>query len=343
MGHWIPFNDPTEFGLMGSISLTIASIEQKEHDFLPNLRTDSHVVVVSDYAGDQKGAKFNVYSFLLADRPGILGIWDRERRTLRQRFLKDGRRIEFKKLGDQTKQKALGPFLEAASSINGVLFCVAIDKAIKSVTSPKRLPTKSEISEFSQHPWSPRVFEKLVRVLSFGSFLVAGLCRKDQSLHWITDEDDIVANEEIQRDVCRIADRFLHHYVSQPLAEMALGIAGKFDDERRAEDLVSIVDLVGGTVSAYLSAFDQKDFPATSKVIVPVLKHMSTKSQIVFAWLCQSRRPLKKMICVLRPSEDGKMRFDFLNIQNLTGLTGGKLPLWVPPDKGWVKSIKSWK
>jgi len=198
MSNWIPLNNKAKYDLMDSISANIAKIENMERDFLPNLRTDSQLLLISDYAGKHKQARFHILSYLLADSPGTLRIWDHKRKAIRQEFLQDGRRIAFKQLGDKQKQKALGPFLASASFINGVLFCVAIDKRIKSI-SFDGLPSRLDIAKWSQLPWSPRVFERLIRVLHFGSFLVAGLYRPGQDLHWIMDEDEIIANEHFNR------------------------------------------------------------------------------------------------------------------------------------------------
>jgi hypothetical protein len=258
MPNWSPLNNKPKYGVMDSMSSTIAKIERTEGDFLPDLREDSELALVSDYAGEHRRARFQVLSYLLADRPGILRTWDDKRRAIRFKYLKDGRRLEFKSLGDRNKQKALGPFLSAASSINGVLFCVAIEKTIKSISYPA-LPSPADIAKWSHLSWSPKVFEKLVRIFHFGSFLVAGLCRPGQNLIWITDDDDIVPNEDFQEDVCRIGGRMLQHYYPQKMGQLTFGIAGKFEDERRAEDLVSIVDVVAGAVSEMFSAKQRKN------------------------------------------------------------------------------------
>jgi len=126
------------------------------------------------------------------------------------------------------------------------------------------------------------------------------------------------------------------------MGEMALGIAGKFDDDRRAEDLISIVDLVGGALSESLCPLISEDFPASPNIVVPVPGRISTKSQLILAWLCASDRPLKKMIWVIGRSPAGNIKFSFLNPKNLTGQLGVNSPLWVPPDKGWNESSESW-
>jgi hypothetical protein len=340
MSIWIPLNNSAKHGLMDSMSAAIAGVERAKIDFLPDLRRASDLVLSSDYSGEHAAATHHVLSFLLADRPGILG-WEPERRAIRRRFLGDGRRIAFKGLADRQKQKAIGPFLASASSINGILFCVAVEKSISSLYW-NGLPTAVDIARLSGLAWAPAVFEKLFRILHFGSFLVSGLCRPGQNLHWITDEDAIVANEVFQADVCRIVSQVFRHYYPHEMKDLALGIAGKFDDVRRAEDLISIVDLAGGALSESVGSLVALDLPRSPKLVVPIMKRMSTKVRLILIWLCESNRPLKKMIWVISKSAAGDRRWSLLNLQNLTDLPGKHSPLWVPPDKGWRESSEAW-
>jgi len=340
MANWNHLNDELKFGVMNSMSSSIANVERIERDFLPELKADPELALASDYSGEHKKANHHVMTFLLADRPGILGGWEQERLAIRKRFLSDGRRIEFKSLGDINKQKALGPFLASAGLINGVLFCVAVEKNIESLFYAA-LPTAVEIAEWSAQVWPPKVFEKLLRVLNFGTFLVSGLCEGRQNLKWITDEDEIVANAERQDDTCRIAERLFNHFNLKDM-RVTFGIAGKFDDGRRAEDLNAIVDLVGGAISERFSPLTAGDFPRSPGIIIPLIKPISTKSQLILAWLCGAKRRLKKMIWVIGRSPSGTVKFSFLNPQNLTGQLGKQSPLWTPPDKKWKNSSESW-
>src|SRR5207244_3600559 len=128
-------------------------------------------------------------------------------------------------LGDRSKQKALGPFLDSACSMNGILFCVAIQKSV--------MPIGSFRSPFGalgiSRRWKEDVFEKLLRVSFFGSFLMSGLCRAGQSVHWITDDDEIVANQQCHEDAKEMMGGMLGHYFPDKLEEFRLGIASKFE------------------------------------------------------------------------------------------------------------------
>ncbi len=171
---------------------------------------------------------------------------------------------------------------------------------------------------------------------------MSGLCRPGQNLHWITDEDEIVANEDHQKDAGQMMGGMLYHYCPEKMGEIRLGIAGKFEDDRRAEDLISIVDLVGGAFSEYLMALGTDSLPKSTNLFVPMRKPMSTKSQLILAWLFGSNRPLKKVICLVRSWEAGKVLVSFPRPKIRRRFPGENLPLWAPPDKGWIESAESW-
>jgi hypothetical protein len=190
-------------------------------------------------------------------------------------------------------------------------------------------------------PWKPGVLEKLLRVSLYGSFLVGGLCRPGQNVHWITDDDAIVADELHQKDAGRVMDAMLSRYCPENMGEIRYGIAGKFDDERRAEDLISVVDLAGGALAESLALLGADSQPKSSDLFVPILRHMRTKTELIHNWLCESNVPLKKLLCLVRGSEPGRF-LTSVGRPMRPALPAGCKPLWVPPDKGWGNSSRSW-
>ena len=339
MGNWRPPTKCRDDALMASFTSSLVPRETIDSDLLPDLRNDPELVLVSDYAGEHKGSGFQVLAYLIADRPGILRRWDTERRAIRQEHLKDGRRISFKGLGDRRKQNALGPFLSSADSINGLLFCVAFGPSVDPFAAHFQWLNQGQEDDATRPRWKPQVWEKLIRVALFGSVLVGGLCRPGQNLHWITDDDEIVPNEEFQTDASRVIGAILHQYCAEEMGEFALGIAGRFDDERRAEDLVSIVDLAAGAIAENLTALSEDRVPKSSNLSLPTPNRTSTKTVLIHAWLSEVRVPLKKILCLVRPAGPGKRLLSFGS-----PVIGVAPPgrLWLPPDKGWRTSARAW-
>jgi hypothetical protein len=339
MANWIPQQTYDTDSIATSMSKTIAQIEGIKQNSVPNLREESRLVLACDYSGEHEGPKFQVFAYLLAGQAEIFGKWDSKRRTVRQTFFPDLRRIEFKKLADARKQKALGPFLDSMSSINGILFCVAIEKTV--------MPIGSYRSPFGalgiSRRWKQDVFEKLLRISFFGSFLVSGLCRAGQCIHWITDDDEIVANEQCQDEAKQMMSGMLRHYFPDELKEIRLGVASKFEDDRLAEDLVSIADLAAGAFSERINAQGPDRLPKSTNLFVPIPKALSTKTEVISLWLYDSKSPLKKFFCFLRPGDGDNVLVSLATPKLRPPFPGENLPLCVPPKKNWIQSMKSWQ
>lgn len=70
-------------------------------------------------------------------------------------------------------------------------------------------------------------------------------------------------------------------YCHEDLAEFKLSIASKFDDDRRAEDLISIVDLAGGAFAESLSTLGPDGIPTSTDIFTLIHQHLSTKTLLI--------------------------------------------------------------
>lgn len=299
----------------------------------PNLRIDDDLVLACDYSGEHKASRYQILTFLLADRRGILKSWDIRRRQIRSKYLSDGRKHEFKKLGDAQRQKALGPFLKVSSEINGIVFSVAFDKELENSMLGFSFPDIPKIK--------PKILAKLVRIAFFGSTLVAGLAREGQELKWITDNDEIVSNAKVQSVATFMISSMLNHCCSFKLSRnSSIGIAGEFDDDFRAEDLCSIPDLAGGAMTELLNSIRKDTIPKSEKLYTPSSGRNSTKTTILASWFADVNVPLRKLFCLVRPDVHHGIRVSFGNPEVRIGNTyTGQV--WLPPDKGWTRNWRN--
>lgn len=184
--NWRDLQNPN-LDLMSSLSVSLAAIEQQNAGIIPNLHKGHTLYIGSDYGGEHKRAAHQILSFLITDNTSIQ-TWNVLRQQSRQLTMPGySRRIAYKRLNDGVVSGALEPFLRAADSLNGLSFTVAVDQRIKYL-SP-------EGKENSIPPsWYRQDYERAMRVVHIVSLLVAGLSRPDQNVHWLTDEDNIVAN-----------------------------------------------------------------------------------------------------------------------------------------------------
>lgn len=299
---------------------------------LPDLRKAQSLAIAMDYAGEHQASAYQCLAFLLADGDSILGHWDSARRKIRQEVLGDARRHAFKKLSEPRRQQALGPFLEAASALNGIVFCVAFDKRLESTTLGYEFTEKGSLK--------PLVFAKLVKIALFGSLLVGGLATTDQSLAWITDDDEIVSNAAARLESASVIHGLLHRMCPFGLTKVSLEIASG-SDEGFTEDLCSIPDLVGGAVSEYLNSIDVGSLPKFTNLQTLLWNRVATKTNCIMAWLASEQENLAVVFCLVRDHPDG-LSFSFASPTLAVGDLGAE-PLWLPPDKGWPRAIKSWR
>ncbi len=203
MPHWrFPANchEP----LMLSIGAVLAKRELLSPGAFPDLRRHRDLALACDYSGEHRGSTYQVLTFLLADGPGIVGAWEAQRLVIRKRHLPDDRRMAFKDLSDRSRQRALGAFLEASAGLNGIIFCVALDKGLQGSDFGYQFPLPAFVK--------PGTLSKMIRVGMFGSFLVGGLGTAGQSLKWITDEDEIVINDKIQAVAGQVFGSMLNRF-----------------------------------------------------------------------------------------------------------------------------------
>jgi hypothetical protein len=313
------------------LSSSLAARELAVPGSFPDLRADSHLVIACDYSGEHKAADFQVLTFLLADRPSVLGAWEHERLRVRQEYLADGRRLAFKDLSDRQRQRALGPFLVASGRMNGIVMSVAVEKSLASSRFGYHFAEFADVK--------PLVLAKLLRIAVCGSVLVGGLSANAQNLLWITDDDEVVSNERMRTATQTVVTALLRRCCPHHLGSVDFGIASAFDDGRRAEDLCAIPDLVGGAVAEIMNPL-RDSMPHSAALFAPFTAQTSTKTDVILSWLATLRGPLKHLVCAVKPVGDSfRWSFGTIAACRHAGLT---TRLWRPPDKGWRKAIEGW-
>ena len=90
------------------------------------------IYIASDYGGAHAPSSYETITVVYADFDAS-ALWELHRRSIRHRFLLDGRRMAFKSLNDGNRRRALIPFLSAANHLSGVSVTLAIRKSIKNI------------------------------------------------------------------------------------------------------------------------------------------------------------------------------------------------------------------
>jgi len=255
----------------------------------------SHLLFGSDYSGDHHASRFRVYGFVIADAHAS-PEWPAKCRQVRQDCLKDGRRMSFKSLNDGHRRRALVPFLEAAEYLNGHVVAVAVTKDLA------RLSTTPNTLDFCQREswlrarWNAKSFEQMARVAHFFSLFLAAWSRPGMDVSWVTDSDEIVANDGRLDDAHQLAARLSGLYVPHPLGEFMMNTVAVDTEDLAFEDFVAIPDLAAGMLAEILLGAQLERSPGSGQVLKP--KELSHKSDIIADWFWYRDGSLKKT-CIL--------------------------------------------
>lgn len=245
-GIWRHLDNPG-LGLVNTFSEIIRREELSHPGLLVDLRGARTIFVASDYRGLHSGASYQSLSFLFVN-PENLSPWERSRCLLRDRMGLGSRRMSYKALNDRRRRRALFSFLEAANLIPGVLVNILVDRSVQTVFEAKD-PDELESTRSEIFPgWSPLVVERSLRAVHFVSFFLAGLSAPGQDVLWITDEDDIVANEVRLRQLVNMFAKISGHCLTHDLRHLRIGTSRLDTGRRDIEDLLAIADLAAGSL-----------------------------------------------------------------------------------------------
>jgi hypothetical protein len=283
---------------MSILSDMLCRIETKEKHTLPGLHEGHTLLVVSDYSGQHSTVNFESLSFLIADFEKC-DVWEQKRNVWRKKCLPSGGIMAFKSLKDGNKARALGEFLDAADHIVGLSVTILVRKNIKTLFGEsERIDWQNPELAPYRH-WPVHTFEKMLRVVHFVSFFIAGFSRPNQNILWITDEDDIAANESRLRELTTILGNVSSHYLSHGLGHLRCGTTKSDDGSRQLEDLASIPDLVAGMLAEAVTEQRSEGVLVSGGIITPPPKHLRQKVIKLMNWFATNRKSLKRLVFLI--------------------------------------------
>ena len=289
-------------GFMRGFSENISQMELRYPDLLPDIRRGNTIFVSSDYSGQHSLSRYETYVFVLIDLENCT-TWEQLRRNWRGLFLSDGRRISYKNLNDKRCKKALLPFLRAANSIPGLIAAIIVDKEIQTIFEPIKYSEVEESPLHNYSHWKKPVFEKLLRIIHFVSLFLAGLSRPYQNVIWITDEDEIVPNEERLREAVNLFGVVSSHYLNHTLGHFRWGTTKLDTNTRQLEDLASIADLVSGSLADVFSKYKNQGTIPKNELIVPPPENLPKKAKDIMDWFSDNHQTLRRIVYAIEPLE----------------------------------------
>ena len=292
--------DRPELGAMNVVSELMRSIDLADRFALPDFAHARTLLIGSDYSGQHATSDFEALGFLIADADR-LKLWHDARRSLRKIGLPDGRRMSFKNLGDKMRAAALPEFIDAVEQIQGLLLVVLVDKRIKRLFQQAGDGERINGDGDLLRNWPSKVEEKLLRICHVAALLVAGLSRPGQNIVWISDQDEIAANDQRLRQLTEISGRIMGAYLAHSLGHLRVGTTASDSGTRDVEDFVAIADLAAGALCEVLNAHGRAGVDLPLGIFSPNQRGMAPKIDPLMLWLSSKRSQLKKIVLSLEP------------------------------------------
>lgn len=312
MVQWGEINSELS-GLMKGFSESIRQMEFRHPGLLPDIRKGDTIFIGSDYGGQHDLAQYETYTFILADLENCIA-WENLRQDWRKTFLRDGRRMSYKKLNDKRCMKALPPFLQAANFIPGLVVAILADKRIKTLFESVESDTIDTSILKIRSQWKEPVFEKLLRIMHFASLFLSGLSKPYQNVIWISDEDEIVPNDKRLTEAVNLFGIISSHYLNHTLGHFRWGTTKLDNRGRQLEDLVAIADLVAGSLSSILTKYKEQNIIPRSEIIISPPKNLSRKDKDIMDWFSDNVRTLKRLVYVIDPLQ-GQTGFNLKHVR----------------------------
>jgi hypothetical protein len=148
------------------------------------------------------------------------------------------------------------------------------------------------------------VTEKLLRIIHFVSLFLAGLSREGQDALWITDEDEIAANEQRHRELTTSFGNVSSHYLQHSLRHLRVATTASDTGKRDVEDFVAVADLAAGALCDVLNTYSRAGIKLTPDLILPPPDGLGRKARTVLNWFSDRGHFLKRLVFEIDPVGD---------------------------------------
>lgn len=272
---------------------------QETHDrkklLLPELRKygNKSIGIFSDYGGESNDSLYNTYAFLICGWNHSWGVLS-EMKKVRDKYKLNNKEISFKDLRYGPIKRSLKEYLNVMDfHAIGFLYTVIIEKGIASLFADSDKDLCKLIREKGFGDWKPKVLEKLLRVTHIAGYLTALLSENGQKIFWMTDHDAIAPNEQKGQDILKLFDSVLTLYTKNSYERIG-GAVPFAEKDTYTLDLLSMTDLVAGSIEHYFTRNDKMD-----KLTV------KEEADIILQWLGHNGLGLKKQTLLIQKEGDG--------------------------------------
>ncbi len=203
------------------------------------------LTLVSDYGGDHQESDYQTYSYLITDPKSIetFRVSIADLRSL-HKIENPKRAISYKSMKGPQLRAIKGGWITLVDQMQGVLLVICVRKNIKSLggESGQSLLVRA-LQAAGAGNWKKRPAERFFRIVNFAGLLSGIVARPEQTMCWISDNDEIVNREE--RTLVAVQEWMARR-------SMYGGVIGNdslFHVAEKNNDLLSVVDLACGAAA----------------------------------------------------------------------------------------------
>ena len=266
------------------------------------------IIIATDSSGLHRENPFEVMGFVIYDFDASVR-WEILRQSIRRNILKDSRRMAFKNLEENIRQKALPAFLQAANQMIGLCLCVAINKQISHLGGGRKFYDQLMKEGILKASWTFDSFERMARMTHFISLLIAGLCSKDQNVFWVSDEDEMFESAKKSEDTLRLLTMHQKMNITTNLGTLRAGTTKMDTGDRFEEDMTAIADIAAGAFGELVMKLKpDSEGSIANSFNDELISDLSSKSNILLSWLADESQPLKRVSLLFDHRSDGKFR-----------------------------------
>lgn len=306
MAEWKPIKDQGA-GYAYHLSQSLALLEWRNPRVLTAVN-DGDLLLISDYSGQHKNASHEAYSFLVTTHKSLQD-WIERRSQFRKNWLKDGRRISFKQLREPARWNALAPFLSTANCIEGNVITFLIDQRVGSFMNGGASTIQEVFPDCFSANTKHGTTEKMFRLASFVSLLLAGLRQEQQRSIWFSDHDETLSTSPRREEFARLAYYLTLGFTRwKNPADVEFATTDSACLPVWAEDLASVPDLIAGT-SCHLNSILPSCFGTeTWTASVKPTHQIDRRALAIVNWMARGEGKLKFVLCRLELNPQGEPR-----------------------------------
>lgn len=294
-------------GYLFSLSDSLRIVEEQNTDLLHDL-SNGTLVIASDYSGQHKQATHEAYTFLVTT-DAYLTHWLPELDKFRAAHLPDGRRISFKNANEKVRWRAFPHFLRVAGNLRGNLITVLIDRRVGSFAGISRLDLAAALPDCFPTSAPDGTVEKMLRLASFVSLILAGLRDETQPSYWVSDHDEALDSDSRREQFAKLATYLTFGLTGwKAAANHVFGTTELQESPYWSEDLTAIADIVA---AAYCKIEPQIPGILGRRNWVVGMSSSRVSDQralLVGNWLAQGPALMKHVLLRLELTSDGEVR-----------------------------------